>query len=74
MQWSDVIELLKSKDAKTPFCTHAVRQGALEPNQRVAVLTKQRQMQRPIGHYFIENKILRRRELEEAAALAKRST
>jgi hypothetical protein len=73
MQWSGVIELLKSKDAKTPFCTHAVRQGALEPAQRVAILTKQREMQRPIGQFFIENDILSRREIEAAAELAKRS-
>jgi len=73
MEWSEVIELLKSKDAKTPFCTHAVRKGALEPTQRVAILTKQREMQRPIGQYFIDHRILSRREIEEAAALAKRA-
>ncbi|MEM1022225.1 MAG: hypothetical protein AAGD10_11285 [Myxococcota bacterium] len=73
MAWNDVIELLKSKEAKTPFCTHAVRNGLLEPAQRVAILTRQREMQKPIGQYFIDHQILSRREIEEAADLAKRS-
>ena len=58
LETSDVVRLLRTKGSKTPFCRHAVDEGALQTFQRVAVLAKQREMQRPLGAYFVEKNLL----------------
>ncbi|MGF1511698.1 MAG: hypothetical protein ACFB9M_19555 [Myxococcota bacterium] len=68
-----VIELLRQKEAKTPFCSFSVKAGWMKPVQRIAILAKQRQMQRPIGRYFVEQGILTVRRLDEAAEEARRT-
>jgi len=78
VQWglietSDIVRLLRTKGAKTPFCRHAVEAGALQTFQRVAVLAKQREMQRPIGEYFVEKKILSADTVAEMAEQARRT-
>lgn len=67
----DVIDLLRSKKARTPFCGHAVSEGALQPVQRIAILAHQRQIQRPLGEYFVERGILGRRTVEDMVEKAK---
>lgn len=76
MEWGmlssqDVIDLLRTKKARTPFCGHGVAQGVLQPVQRIAILAHQRQMQRPLGEYFVEHGILSRHQVESMVEQAK---
>jgi hypothetical protein len=74
LSWKDVIDILREKESKTPFCSYSVRTGSMKAVQRIAILTKQRQMQQPIGHYFVEHGILTTRRLDEAAEEARNTT
>lgn len=71
LETSEVVRLLRSKGSKTPFCRHAVDEGAIQTFQRVAILAKQRQMQRPIGEYFVEKKLLSASTIAEMAERAR---
>jgi hypothetical protein len=71
LETSDVVRLLRTKGSKTPFCRHAVDEGALQTFQRVAVLAKQREMQRPIGEYFVEKSLLSADTIAEMAERAR---
>lgn len=76
VQWGlletrDVVQLLRSKGSKVPFCRHAVEEGALQTFQRVAILAKQRQMQKPIGEYFVEQGLVSAEMIREMADRAR---
>lgn len=71
LETRDVVALLRSKGARTPFCRHAVDQGVLQTFQRVAILAKQRQMQQPLGAYFVEKGLLSAETIEEMAGRAR---
>lgn len=53
-----VIAILKGKETGELFGDYAVRAGYMTPFQRLAVVGRQRVMQKPIGTYFVEQGIL----------------
>ena len=59
-----VFEILREKDQGELFCDSAVRRGLMTPFQRLAVVGRQRVMQKPIGQYFIEHGILTEQQVE----------
>lgn len=59
-----VFEVLREKDSGELFCDSAVRRGLMTPFQRLAVVGRQRVMQKPIGQYFIENGILSEQQIK----------
>ncbi len=61
--------ILRQKGTAEMFCDHAVRMGMMSGFQRLAVLAKQRRLQRPIGAYFVERGILTQAQVD---ALARR--
>ena len=67
---NQVYEILSDKSPEDRFCDVAVRKGFMTGYQRLAVLGRQREMQKPIGSYFVENGILTREEVEGLAAEA----
>lgn len=54
----DVMQILKSRNVDEKFGECALRQGYISSFQKLALVGKQRQLQRPIGEYFIETGIL----------------
>lgn len=64
-----VASILRQKTTAEMFCDHAVRVGLMSGFQRLAVLAKQRRLQKPIGAYFVERGILTQ---EQVDALARR--
>ena len=68
---NQVYEVLSDKKPQDRFCDVAVRKGFMTGYQRLAVLGRQREMQKPIGSYFVEHGILSRDEIEGLAAEAK---
>lgn len=71
LETKDVVSLLRSKGPRVPFCRHAVDQGTLQTFQRVAILAKQRQMQQPLGAYFVEKGLLSAETVSEMAERAR---
>ena len=67
---TQVYEILSHKNPEDRFCDVAVRRGYMTGFQRLAVLGRQREMQKPIGSYFVEQGILSREEIEGLAAEA----
>ena len=65
---NQVYEILSHKTPEDRFCDIAVRRGYMTGFQRLAVLGRQREMQKPIGSYFVEHGILSRDEVEGLAA------
>ncbi len=65
---NQVYEILSHKSPEDRFCDVAVRRGYMTGFQRLAVLGRQREMQKPIGSYFVEHGILSRDEIEGLAA------
>lgn len=55
---AQIFEVLKAKAQGELFCDYAVRAGLMTPFQRLAVVGRQRVMQKPIGAYFVEQGIL----------------
>lgn len=53
-----IFEVIQDKDQGELFCDYAVRKGLMTPFQRLAVVGRQRVMQKPIGSYFVEQGIL----------------
>ena len=68
---NQVYEILTNKEPEDRFCDVAVRKGYMTGYQRLAVLGRQREMQKPIGSYFVEQGILTRDEIEGLAVEAK---
>ena len=66
-----VYDVLAEKEPDDRFCDVAVKKGYMTGIQRLAVLGRQREMQEPIGTYFVEQGILTRDEIEGLAAEAK---
>lgn len=60
-----ILEVLREKDRGELFCAYAVRKGMMTPFQRLAVVGRQRVMQKPIGNYFIQQGILTEEQIEE---------
>lgn len=56
--------VLKEKAQGELFCDFAVRMGWMTPFQRLAVVGRQRVMQKPIGSYFVEQGILTEEQIE----------
>jgi len=69
MTLDQVSVLLDQKPKTQLFCDFAVANGAMSSFHRLAVLAKQRRLQRPIGQYFVERGILTQ---EQVDALARR--
>ncbi len=63
----DVCEIIESrrieKAYSTPFGEHALRHGLLTRFQLLAMLGRQRQLQRPIGEFFVERGIIEANEI-----------
>lgn len=60
-----IFDILREKENGELFCDSAVRKGLMTPFQRLAVVGRQRVMQKPIGQYFIEHGILSEKQIEE---------
>ncbi len=58
-----ILLILREKESGELFCNSAVRRGLMTPFQRLAVVGRQRVMQRPIGQYFIEQGILSEKQI-----------
>lgn len=59
-----VFDVLKNKEHGELFCDHAVRRGFMTPFQRLAIVGRQRVLQKPLGNYFVEQGILTRQQIE----------
>lgn len=59
-----IFEVLQKKSQGELFCDYAVRMGMMTPFQRLAVVGRQRVMQKPIGSYFVEEGILTDEQVE----------
>ncbi len=68
----EVLEVLRHAAGREPFCEAAVREGKMTPFHQLAVLGRQRQLQRPLGTYFVREGILGARELEQLVVAARR--
>lgn len=66
LERKQVYEVLMEKRHDQLFCSVAVDKGYMTPFQRLAILGKQRQLQQPIGRYFVEKGILSEVEVEKA--------
>ncbi|MEL6187258.1 MAG: hypothetical protein AAFU79_21750 [Myxococcota bacterium] len=65
-----IFEVIQDKDQGELFCDYAVRKGLMTPFQRLAVVGRQRVMQKPIGSYFVEQGILSEEDIaKEVRAL-----
>jgi hypothetical protein len=66
----DVVEILERRRregaVREPFGEYALRRGWLTPPRLHALLGRQRQLQRPIGRYFVERGLVGEAELDEA--------
>lgn len=54
----DVIRIITARALNEKFCECALRIGYISHFQQIALVGKQRQLQRPLGEYFIESGIL----------------
>ncbi|RLB83931.1 MAG: hypothetical protein DRH17_00165 [Deltaproteobacteria bacterium] len=61
----DVQRILLQRSYKEKFGEYALRKGYITPFQLMALIGKQRRLQRPIGEYFIERGILSPREMDK---------
>lgn len=59
-----IFKVLQDKDQGELFGDYAVRAGLMTPFQRLAVVGRQRVMQKPLGAYFIEQGILTEEQVE----------
>lgn len=59
-----ILEVLQAKTQGELFGDYAVRAGLMTPFQRLAVVGRQRVMQKPIGAYFVEQGILTEDQIE----------
>lgn len=62
-----IAAILRQKSTAEMFCDHAVRVGWMSGFQRLAVLAKQRRLQKPIGTYFVERGILTQEQVDQLA-------
>ncbi len=68
-----IYQVLQDKDQGELFCDYAVRKGLMTPFQRLAIVGRQRVMQKPIGTYFVEQGILTIEQIEEQVKLLRNS-
>ncbi|PKN51766.1 MAG: hypothetical protein CVU55_09975 [Deltaproteobacteria bacterium HGW-Deltaproteobacteria-13] len=54
----DVIRIITARALNEKFCECALRIGYISHFQQIALVGRQRQLQRPLGEYFIESGIL----------------
>ncbi|MBK6686570.1 MAG: hypothetical protein IPG45_19025 [Deltaproteobacteria bacterium] len=66
LERKQVYEVLMEKRHDQLFCSVAVDKGYMTPFQRLAILGKQRQLQQPIGRYFVEKGILSEGDIDRA--------
>ncbi len=66
MSKPQIVNIMKQRDKREKFGECAIRLGYLSETQNKAILYRQRQLQRPIGEYFVLNSILSLEELNEA--------
>ena len=62
-QWNmltedDIQKILKERSFNEKFGAHALRKGYISAFQLLALVGRQRSLQRPIGEYFIEHGML----------------
>jgi hypothetical protein len=60
-----VFDIIRKRNFRERMGEYALRKGLINRFQLIAILGKQRQMQNPLGGYFIENEILTKQELDE---------
>lgn len=60
-----VFKVLQDKAQGELFGDYAVRAGLMTPFQRLAIVGRQRVMQKPIGAYFVEQGILTEEQIDE---------
>ncbi len=71
MSRSDIQQILMCREFRGKFGERAIRLGYLSRFQLMALLGKQRNLQRPIGTFFVNEGILLQREIEAVAARQK---
>ena len=69
---ADIENILRKRNIREKFGTYALRNGYITQFQYMAILGKQRQMQKPLGQYFIEKQILSSADLENYVRLQKK--
>lgn len=77
MEWGilshdDIQSILRKRKHREKIGEYALRNGYITQFQYMAILGKQRQMQKPLGQYFIEKNILSPEELEKYVDLQKK--
>ncbi|HON79211.1 MAG TPA: DnaJ domain-containing protein [Spirochaetota bacterium] len=77
MEWgilthADIQNILKKRSFREKFGEYALRNEYITQFQYMAILGKQRQMQKPLGQYFIEKAILSPEDLEKYVRLQKK--
>ncbi|HQO01437.1 MAG TPA: DnaJ domain-containing protein [Spirochaetota bacterium] len=77
MEWGilshdDIQSILRKRKHREKIGEYALRNGYITQFQYMAILGKQRQMQKPLGQYFIEKNILSPDELENYVDLQKK--
>jgi len=61
----DVIKILTCRKYNEKFADYAYRNGYITYFEYLALIGRQRMLQRPIGEYFIQQKILNTKEMED---------
>jgi len=61
----DVIRILSERSFKEKFGKYALRKGYINTFQKMAIIGRQRKLQRPIGEYFVEKDILSSTQMNE---------
>lgn len=77
MEWGilthdDIRVILRKKNYRVKFGEYALQNGYITKFQYMAILGKQRQMQKPLGQYFVEKRILSSGDLEKYVAMQKK--
>ncbi|MDD5475212.1 MAG: DnaJ domain-containing protein [Syntrophales bacterium] len=68
----EVIHILRNKAAEEKFGEYALRSGLLTKGNLMALLGKQRMLNRPLGEYFIMQGMLRSSEVEDLVRAQRR--
>ncbi len=66
----DVGRILRGRGFKEKFGACATRKGFISNFQLMALIGKQRRLQRPIGEYFVERRILTPKQMERMIRMA----
>ncbi len=61
---TDVIQILSERDYREKFGEFALKRGYINTFQQMAIIGRQRSLQRPIGEYFIKKKIFTSEQMD----------